>query len=128
VGREIAVNNKPWLIEIIPLPTKPGEAPAERRIAQLLKLALRAFRLRCVCLAVERPAQPLSGDEPTIGASEGSTRETNGRGHRDDGTFQGSSFENEKKGRLHRGPASYPTKFVSFNQYAQHPRQGVGVT
>jgi hypothetical protein len=33
-----------WTITLEPLPDRPGEPPAARRMAQLLKLALRGFR------------------------------------------------------------------------------------
>jgi hypothetical protein len=52
-----------WVIQIRPLRDRPGEPPAARRIAQLLKLALRAFRLECISLAPDH--QRVAQDEQT---------------------------------------------------------------
>jgi hypothetical protein len=41
------MSREAFTITLEPLPDRPGEAPAARRMAQLLKIALRGFRLKC---------------------------------------------------------------------------------
>lgn len=44
-----------WHLAFVPMPPRPGEPPAPVRIRQLLKLAGRRFRLRCVSLREPEP-------------------------------------------------------------------------
>lgn len=46
-----------WHLAFQPMPPRPGEPDAARRVARLLKFALRALRLRCVSLK-ELPPDP----------------------------------------------------------------------
>ena len=55
-----------WTIQLRPMPARRGEAPTERRIAQLLKIAIRAFRLECTSLAA---TEPRSGNQPAPASS-----------------------------------------------------------
>jgi hypothetical protein len=63
------MSREAFTITLETLPDRPGDAPPARRMAQLLKLALRGFRFRCIDV---RPGNIESGNAGDLrGASSG---------------------------------------------------------